>query len=116
METITLEKHKEIIQERDKHFNEILRESLALAIAETKRLMGFAIKQEEQPIGVDEASKFTGIEVKTIYNLASKGEIPFYKKGKLFFYKSELNRWIKSGRCKSTKALRKDKVETLLTK
>ena len=54
---------------------------------------------QEKPLNIEEASAFLNRSVPSIYNLTSRREIPFHKKGKhLSFYKSELNDWVKEGR------------------
>lgn len=46
-------------------------------------------------MGIAEASKFTTIPVGTIYQLVSKGEIPYTKKcGRLIFSERKLRQWI----------------------
>jgi excisionase family DNA binding protein len=53
----------------------------------------------EPPIDVQEATDFVKLEnVQTMYRMVREGRVPFHKRGsRLFFYKSELNNWIKSG-------------------
>jgi excisionase family DNA binding protein len=52
----------------------------------------------EQPINVQGAANFTGFDEQTIYRLARCKEVPCHKRGnRLYFYKSELNNWIKDG-------------------
>lgn len=89
-------------------------EAIAAALQEARRL--FSQPAIEGPISIEEAVEFTGMAKNTIYNLTCSGDIPFHRRGRLYFYKSELNKWIKSGRCKSTKALRKAQVEKNLIK
>ena len=46
-------------------------------------------------MGIAEASKFTTIPVGTIYQLVSKGKIPYTKKcGRLIFSERKLCQWI----------------------
>ena len=46
-------------------------------------------------MGIAEASKLTTIPVNTIYQLVSKGEIPYVKKcGRLIFSERKLRQWI----------------------
>lgn len=60
------------------------------------------LETPETPISIQEASLVTGYTVATIYAKACKRKIPVYKKGnKLFFYKSELLKWINAGKVKS---------------
>lgn len=53
----------------------------------------------ELPVGIDVAAEITDRTVAAIYTLCSQGEIPHFKKKKrLYFYPSQLNEWIKSGK------------------
>lgn len=53
----------------------------------------------ETPISLKECAEFLDKSPSTIYHHVSKDEIPFHKKGKkLYFYKSELNSWIRNGK------------------
>lgn len=46
-------------------------------------------------MGIAEASRLTTIPVSTIYQLVSKGEIPYAKKcGRLIFSERKLRQWI----------------------
>jgi|SRR5581483_4670135 len=99
-ETISIERHKEL-----------LAAAIAMAVDETRRLCN-SITQVEEPVDIHVAASYLNISVSRIYNLVSEGGIPHYKKGGLYFFKSELSRWIKSG--KSKKVLRHQQVETLL--
>ena len=50
----------------------------------------------ETPMDVESAAKFLGLSRWTIYAKTSAREIPFHKKaGKIFFYRQELNDWLK---------------------
>ena len=51
---------------------------------------------------INEASILLKLSVATIYSKVSKNEIPVNKQGKrLYFYRTELLDWIKSGRIKT---------------
>jgi hypothetical protein len=45
------------------------------------------------------------MDEQTIYRLVRSKKIPFHKKSKLYFYKSELNDWIRSGKGKTVQEL-----------
>jgi excisionase family DNA binding protein len=48
---------------------------------------------------ITQAAKFLNLAVPTLYSKVSRKEIPVNKQGKrLYFYKSELEEWIKRGR------------------
>ena len=53
----------------------------------------------DEPLNIIKAAKFVDLAVPTVYSKVSRKEIPFNKQGKrLYFYKSELEEWIKKGR------------------
>jgi excisionase family DNA binding protein len=56
-----------------------------------------------------QASKLVNLSVATIYSKVCRNEIPVNKQGKkLYFIKSELLDWIKSGRIKTISELRSE--------
>jgi excisionase family DNA binding protein len=58
----------------------------------------------DEMLTIREASKLILLSVSTIYGLVSRSQIPSNKQGKrLYFFKSELLDWIKSGRRKTIK-------------
>ncbi|MGY4539895.1 excisionase family DNA binding protein [Mucilaginibacter sp. UYNi724] len=78
------------------------------------------LHQHEQPPGQEElltissAAKFLNLSVPTIYSKVCRKEIPVNKRGKrLYFYRSELTEWIKSGRKKTTDEIREEAVQQL---
>jgi excisionase family DNA binding protein len=55
-------------------------------------------QETEEPLDTEEAASFVNIEIPTLYSFVQKKNIPFHKRGKkLYFFKSELNEWIKKG-------------------
>ena len=53
----------------------------------------------DEPLNIIKAAKFVDLAVPTVYSKVSRKEIPFNKQGKrLYFYKSELEEWIKKER------------------
>lgn len=58
----------------------------------------------ETPLKLDGVSVLTGYTKPTIYLYCQKGIIPHHKKnGRLFFFKSEIIEWIKTGKQKTIK-------------
>jgi excisionase family DNA binding protein len=56
-------------------------------------------KDEEKILFVNSLAEYLDLKVPTIYAMTSKREIPFYKKGKkLYFKKSEIEKWLETGR------------------
>jgi hypothetical protein len=59
-------------------------------------------EKEETPISVADAASLLGYQESTIYTLCSKKQIPHYKQGKfLWFFRSELIQYVKSGKRKT---------------
>jgi excisionase family DNA binding protein len=56
---------------------------------------------------ISQAAQFLNLSVQTLYGKVCHREIPVSKKGKrLYFYKSELEDWVKSGKKKTMAELR----------
>ncbi len=74
-------------------------------------------KQEiEQPIEIDEACTYLKEGKDSLYKKSRKGLVPCHKKnGRLYFFKSELLNWIKSGNAKSETEIQ-DETDNLLSK
>ena len=59
----------------------------------------FQQSSQDEPLNITQAAKFLDLAVPTLYSKVSRKEIPVNKRGKrLYFYKSELEEWIKQGR------------------
>jgi excisionase family DNA binding protein len=66
-------------------------------------------ENKDELLNVEEASKLLDLSIPTIYSKVSNREIPFNKQGKrLYFYRHELMKWIKSGRVKIYLELKND--------
>lgn len=76
----------------------------------TKNAHDMQSLKEESPLNVEEAAEFLGISTSHLYKLTSKGQIPHYKPfGKrLYFYQSDLNEIIKSGRVMTDEEIRQE--------
>lgn len=46
---------------------------------------------------VTDVADFLGYAVQTVYNKVNRGEIPYYKRGKLYFIPSEIITWLMMG-------------------
>jgi excisionase family DNA binding protein len=58
--------------------------------------------ETDELLTISEAARFLKLSIPTVYAKVSRKEIPVNKQGKrLYFYKSELADWIKSGRKKT---------------
>lgn len=59
-------------------------------------------ENQDDLLSIQETSKLLNLSVSTIYSKVCKREIPFNKQGKrIYFYRHELMKWIKSGRVKT---------------
>ena len=66
------------------------------------------------PLGIKNVSDLTGYTVATIYGYCQRREIPYHKKGnRLYFFKSDIIDWIKTGKQKTIKELQVDADELL---
>lgn len=64
---------------------------------------------------VEELTKLINMTKGSIYGLVHKNAIPYHKKGKLYFLKSEILDWIKSGK-RTSKTTLHDKANEYLAK
>ncbi len=63
----------------------------------------------ETPIQLDDVVPITGLRKPTLYGYVQRNEIPYHKKGnRLYFFKSEIIDWIKTGKQKTLKELETD--------
>ena len=83
-----------------------------------KMLLKYAREQEqnqvEQYLTIDELCELIGYKKTSIYGLVQKNKIPYHKKGKLFFLKSEIMEWLKSGKKASNEDIKRKADEYLL--
>lgn len=72
--------------------------------------------EQEELMPIAKAALFLDLAVPTVYSKVCRKEIPVNKRGKrLYFYRSELTEWIKSGRKKTADEIREDAVQHLAT-
>ncbi|WP_051286339.1 helix-turn-helix transcriptional regulator [Salinimicrobium terrae] len=83
-----------------------------------KMLLKYAREQEqnqvEQYLTIDELCELIGYKKTSIYGLVQKNKIPYHKKGKLFFLKSEIMEWLKSGKKATGEDIKRKADEYLL--
>ena len=73
--------------------------------------------EADQLFTIQQAADFLTLSVPTLYNLVSRKEIPYMKKGKrLYFSKEELTSWLKSGRKQTMAEIQTEADAYLLTK
>lgn len=85
----------------------ITREELILIIEKAvgkMNALGKAIATVEEPIDVQTAAKLLNLSLPSLYRKNHHREIPHYKRGnRLYFFQSELIKWIESGKILSQK-------------
>ena len=68
-----------------------------------------AVPQAVELMTITQAAEFLNLSVQTLYGKVCHKEIPVSKKGKrLYFYKSELEDWIRSGKKKTMEELKQE--------
>jgi excisionase family DNA binding protein len=76
-----------------------------------KLILKFSVTggDKDELLNIKEASKLLNLSVSTISSKVCKREIPFNKQGKnIYFYRSKLMKWIKSGRVKTYLEIQND--------
>ena len=65
--------------------------------------------EADNPITIKGVSELTGLSVPTLYGYCQRNEISYNKKGgRLYFFKSDIIDWIKTGKNKTLKELQSD--------
>ena len=71
--------------------------------------------ETDNPIDIKDVAELTGLTVPTLYGYCQRNEIPYQKKGnRLYFFKSEIIDWIRSGKQRTIEELQ-DEVDVLLS-
>lgn len=60
--------------------------------------MLMANAQAKNILSVDDVVVLTGLSKPSVYGLCHKRKIPFYKQGKLFFKREEIEKWVFANR------------------
>ncbi|EJF99023.1 DNA binding domain-containing protein [Flavobacterium sp. F52] len=87
--------------------------TLSLRIENIERILKNNAKEDKEIddnlLTIQDASKLLKLSVATIYSKVCRNELPVSKKGKrLYFQKTELLDWIKSGRIKTIAEIQKE--------
>jgi excisionase family DNA binding protein len=72
-------------------------------------------KTEEVFLNIEQTAELLSMSKGSIYGLVHRNAIPYHKKGKLYFLKSEISDWIKSGK-RETKSSLHEKADDYLFK
>lgn len=76
----------------------IVEEAINKAIIRSSNFKNEKIEIPEL-LSIDDAAKYLNLAKQTLYGFTSKGVIPYLKKGKkLYFKKSEIDKWINEGK------------------
>lgn len=72
---------------------------------------------QNKPLTTEEAADYLGISVSHLYKLTSSGKIPHYKPtGKRnYFYRSDLNDFVRSGKVKTNKEIEAEATNYVTT-
>ncbi|HVA98083.1 MAG TPA: helix-turn-helix domain-containing protein [Bacteroidia bacterium] len=90
---------KIIVTTKDE-LQEIIHESVKSAISEQNTQQ--QSEELDKMMSLKEVAIFLNLAQQTVYGFTSKQQIPFVKKGKkLYFRKSELEKWLMEGNIKS---------------
>ncbi len=107
METLTFEQLPQAVGKLHDKLNSI--EQLLLQRTEQD-------PQHEELLSISQAARFLNLSVPTIYSKVCRKEIPVNKQGKrLYFYRSELAGWIRSGRKKTVQEIQQEAEYHLTT-
>lgn len=69
---------------------------------------------QDEFLNVDQVANLIGYKKTSIYGLVKKNQIPYHKKGKLFFLKSEILIWLKNGKKTTSQDIERSASEYLL--
>ena len=79
-----------------------------------KQLLEQDVSQEDQYLTIEELGELIGYKKTSIYGLVQKNKIPYHKRGKLFFLKSEIMEWLKNGKKTTSEEIKTKADEYLL--
>ncbi len=90
---------KIIVTTKDE-LQELIQESVKSAITEQNSQQ--QSEEQDKIMSLQETALFLNLAKQTVYGFTSKQQIPFIKKGKkLYFQKSELEKWLMEGNKKN---------------
>jgi len=76
-----------------------------------------ATETTNELLNVSEAAKFLSLAVPTVYSMVNRGELPYMKKTKrIYFSKSELLEYLKTGRKSTNKEIQENAGSYLIDK
>lgn len=97
MDILTLAQLPNVIADLKNEVSEV--KALLLQKAEPKQEL-------DKPVNIKVVAELTSLTVPTLYGYVQRNEIPYNKKGnRLYFFKSDIIEWIKTGKQKTLKEL-----------
>jgi len=61
-------------------------------------------------LNIKDASQFLNLSIATIYSKCSLGELPHIKRGRLYFDRAELSKYLKDGKQKTNEDIKADSL------
>jgi excisionase family DNA binding protein len=68
-------------------------EKIDLILAKLEKLERIASLTQKNVLNVEDAAELTGLSKSRLYVLCQKNLIPYYKQGKIYFKRDELEKW-----------------------
>ena len=98
----------------DQEFKEFLKDALKEILGDK---LGALKEQQPEILDVQQAAQFLKMKTTTLYEKTSHKQIPHFKKGnKLYFHLSELQKWIKQGKVKTSDEISCEAITFTLNK
>ena len=98
----------------DQEFREFLKDALKEILGDK---LGAIKEQQPEILDVQQAAQFLKMKTTTLYEKTSRKLIPHFKKGnKLYFNLSELQKWIKQGKVKTSDEISCEAITFTLNK
>src|SRR5690349_15198461 len=95
--------HSFLLSLNEAEFKAFLREALTEILREAKHKANASMPDI---LNVSEAAIFLKLQISTLYEKTATRLIPHFKKGnRLYFYRSDLEEWLREGRVKTQKEL-----------
>ncbi|MBL7862595.1 MAG: helix-turn-helix domain-containing protein [Cyclobacteriaceae bacterium] len=105
-----------LIEELRIELSAIVENSVRKVLSESDKELSSNLAGVNDFLDIQEASRFLGLAVPTLYSKVSQRLVPHSKRGKkLFFSKSELIQWIKDGNRKTLSDIQVDAEKFIST-
>ncbi len=105
-----------IIQLDSEQLDVVIQNNVRKVLNETATKTERATENHDYPMDIKQAAEYLGVTVPTMYSKVAKCELPHSKRGnKLYFFKSELQNYIKEGRVSTSQEI-EAKAQAYLSK